>query len=812
MFKSLLKICYYPIRTLVIIFLITAILIGGRLFYVAKTGNVSNYSKQKIINYLKEKGINLDFQRLTYSINRGFTLHDVTLRDSFENDAFFIQASELSAKTNFWDDPKAYSLKSAKISNALFSLYLKDRKEPIHVRDINLEVSLTPNSVKFTKSSIQLKPFNLEYAGKITFAKSTSSKPSSKGEIYKAVFSEIRNNLDKFSKLKETHKTTVDHILKFPSINISTAFNLPLENPEKVNVKTRFNIPPHNVRGVQIQEISGKVDYSDNAITLLDGTIQIDKNEFIKLNGRHNLKTMETQSSGEINLYPERVSTFLIGYSPIVTKFANFVKSSGDPVSIKYRIPKQVIKPDTFTINAEVAAKDLIYDKDLDINQLFGDVVWDSKKLSFKCKDLIFNSNAKGECDGILFTEPLSLLLRGDVTGNPRFAWKFMGKKAQKVYLMICDWFTWQDDSPSRVNFLMQTNFDNFYMGSDISMSNFKFHNKPVKQINTGLNLAISDEEDYMLMHNTSIITGKSNMINGELSYNFHNEDNEILFDAVSTEPPGDVFELMDLSDIAQTFDFVKFNKPLHYSVTGNFDFETPEISDIHADIIAQEVDLKGYVIKNTTAKFAFDNNKLSVSDIKGTFGGGPASGLFEYDLTSDRSAAHAKIDNFNISAIPNIGDKGSGKGEVNLEVGMQFFDDRPVQVSGSGKGQIKEAKIWQMPVLTSLANVLGKILPTKGLGEITEVYARVKLEDTDLKIQRIRTNGDLIAFTGKGTVQLDKEYVDVMLETKPLPNVLWNIIPKLLRPITKTLQINLKGNYDNLDWTPAQGLWNSKK
>lgn len=792
--------------------MIAAILIGGRLFYVATTGNISNYSKQKIVNYLKENGVNLDFQRLTYSISKGFTLHDVTLRDSFEGDAFFIQASELSAKTNFWDDPEAYSLKSAKVSDALFSLYLKDRKEPIHVHDINLELSLTPNSIKFSQSSIQIKPFNLEYVGEITFDKESTSEIPSKDKIFKTVFTAIRGNLDKFNELKVTHKTTLDHILSFPSINISTAFNLPLETPEKINVKSKFSIPEHNARGVQIQKISGKVDFSSDTITLIDGIVQIDKDEFIKLHGRHNFKTMETQSSGEINLYPERVSTFLICYSPTITKFANFVKSSGVPVSIKYQIPKQIIKPDTFTINAEIAAKDLTYDKDLTINQLFGDVTWDSKKLSFKCKDLIFNNNAKGDCDGVLFTEPLSLLLRGDVTGNPRFAWKFMGEKAQKVYLEICDWFTWREDSPSRVNFLMQTNFDNFYMGSDISMSNFKFHNKPVKQINTGLNLAISNEEDYMLMHNTSIITGKSNIINGQLAYDFHNDNNEILFDAVSTEPPGDLFELMDLKDIADTFDFVKFNKQLHYNVSGNFNFENPEMSDIHADIIAQELNLKDYIVKDATAKFAFDNNKISVSDIRGVFGGGKGTGLFEYDLTSDKSAVHVNVNNFDISAIPNIGERGSGKGEVNLDVGMQFFDDKPVQVSGSGKGYIKDAKIWQMPILTSLANVVGKILPTKGLGEITEVYARVKLEGTDLKIQRIRTNGDLIAFNGKGHIQLDKEYVDVMLETKPLPNVLWNIIPKLLRPITKTLQINLKGNYDNLDWTPAQGLWDSKK
>jgi hypothetical protein len=798
---------------LVIIFLFLAILIGGRLFYVAETGNISNYSKQKIINFLKEKGVNIDFQRLSYSINSGFTLHDVVIRDSYEDDAFFIQASQIAIKTNFWDDPESYMLKSVKVEKALASLYLKDRAEPIHIRDIKLNLNIKPETLQFAKSSLTLKRLNLEYGGNIVLSqKKSASKPSSKSEILQKVFTTIKTNLKQFDSLKETHKTSVKHFLELPAINLSVIFNIPLDTPEKVNIKTKFHIPAHNVRGIQIDELSGKVSYSSDTIKIEDGLIQIDKDEFIKVDAEHNLKTSETKCSGDINLYPERVATFLIGYSPTVTKFANFIKSSGEPVSIKYEIPKQVIKPDTFTINAKVAAKDLTYDKDLQVNQLYGDVVWDSKSLSFKCKDLIFNNSAKGDCDGVLFTKPLSLLLRGDVTGNPRFAWKFMGEKAQEVYLMICDWFTWEEKSPSRVNFLMQTNFDNFYMRSDISMSNFKFHNKPVKQINTGLNLAISDEEDYMVMHNTSVITEKNNIINGNLAYEFHNDDNEILFDAVSTEPPADIFELMDLKDIAGTFDFVKFTKPLHYNVSGNFDFNSPESSDINADIIAKEVDLKGYVINDATANFSFDNNKLSVSNIKGKFGGGPAEGFFEYDLTSDKSAVDANIKDFNISAIPIIGEKGSGKGEVALAVGMQFFDDKPVQVSGSGKGTIKEAKVWQMPILTSLANVMGTILPTKGLGEITEVYARVKLEGTNLKIERIRTNGDLIAFTGKGNIQLDKEYVDVMLETKPLPNVLWNIIPKLLRPITKTLQINLKGNYDNLDWTPAQGLWDSKK
>ena len=807
------KICYYPVRTFVLVVLLLVIVIGGRLFYVAKTGNVSNFVKTKITGFLKSKGVDVDFQRLTYSPKYGFRLHNLFWKIAHNQDALFMQAESVTLKSNFWEESDHYQLKAVELSNAILSVYLQGREQPIHIRNINAALNIDAETLRFEDASLVVDPFTVRCKGKLFLpAVSAESTAFSPPLLYKQTFAGIRNYLKQFKELQKAHDTTVQHLLKLTDIVLSVSFNVDVNHLENTAVKVDFTIPSHTVRGVQVREATGSLDYKKGVLQLKNGLIAIDKKEFIRLNASHCINTHKTECAGELKLYPERLSTFLIGYSEKVTSIAGLIKSSGEPVSVNFRIPEQKLLPEKMKVEARVKALDLIYDNELNVKRLSAELNWEAGTLSFKCRNLNFNNNAFGECDGVLLTDNLELLLRGDVTGNPRFAWKFMGKKSQEVYRMICDWFSWRKESPSRIKFLMQTNFDDFYMTSDIEMSNFKFHHKPVKMLNTGLSLDLSDEKHYMLMYNTSIMTGDGNDINGQLSYQFHKEDNEIHFDAVSTEPPGDVFELMGLKEIAQTFDFIKFNKKLLYDVKGHFDFDSPETSDINAGVTAGEVDLKGYVLNNASGQVTFDNNKLLVSDIKAQFGGGRASGLYEYDLSSDKSAVHVNAENFDISHLPTVGDKGTGKADVELDVGMQFFKDKPVQVSGEGKGQIKEAKLWKIPILTSLANTVGKILPTKGLGEITELYTELELKGTELKIKRIRTNGNIIAFNGKGTIQLDEEYVDVMLETKPLPNVLWSLIPKLLRPITKTLQINLKGKYDNLDWTPAQGLWERKK
>ncbi len=278
MFKSALKLCYYPLRTLVLIILIAAIIVGGRLFYIFKTGRTGNLLRQEVLTALEHKGLLVEFESVYFLPTKGIVLNNVFWHGSSGKDAFFIQAKQIILGSDVFDltfSPQ--KLDSVSINNALASFYLHNEKKPLHLSGINFNINLNPRSWEVFDSSLSFETCRISCNGTITTPPLfTGRKKFDTQQLLSAILASVRKSYKKLSQLEHTYPPAWEHLQKLYhnstaqkyTITSKVSFNIPWQQPLDGSIIANISIPTHIVRGVQIKETAGSFVFNNNTLSI----------------------------------------------------------------------------------------------------------------------------------------------------------------------------------------------------------------------------------------------------------------------------------------------------------------------------------------------------------------------------------------------------------------------------------------------------------------------------------------------------------------------------------------------------------------
>ena len=142
--------------------------------------------------------------------------------------------------------------------------------------------------------------------------------------------------------------------------------------------------------------------------------------------------------------------------------------------------------------------------------------------------------------------------------------------------------------------------------------------------------------------------------------------------------------------------------------------------------------------------------------------------------------------------------------GYVNFECRLNLLQNwagRPLHLDGDGRLALREADLWQVPMLKPLGWLLG----SAGTGKITRVDAELRFLGNHLYIPSILTDGTIIALSGRGDYSWENDYVNFAISGEALKNI--TLLNYLFAPLTWAFNAELVGPRKTAEWELRSSL-----
>ncbi|MGL4854227.1 MAG: hypothetical protein ACRC37_03120, partial [Lentisphaeria bacterium] len=373
-------------------------------------------------------------------------------------------------------------------------------------------------------------------------------------------------------------------------------------------------------------------------------------------------------------------------------------------------------------------------------------------------------------------------------------------------------------DSPELCNFSFDTNidelsYDNFsaknvtgsiaMKNNVVSINNYSssyLDSNITGNLNYNLN---NDQISYdVMIKSPNNLSAKST---GSINFSPNQKPNSIKLTLQSTITPQKLASYLKIKP--QLLDELIFNDNISYDLNGFIDFNNPALNNISGNLAAKKSQYKKVAMQDINCSIAMKNNSIHIDKFQSNFAQGKLQGSLTYQINQNLATLNLSLFDAAMDQLPFIDNPPKATINTYISTNISFQNNTPIPLfNGSGKIHLTEGDFWKVPIISALNSLLQKILPIKNFGNITSISSNLDFQNNTIKLVNLKTDGDLIAFNGNGSVILDKKLVDITLEMKPLKNVLWNTLGFILSPITKTILINLSGPYDDLKWSPAAG------
>jgi len=136
------------------------------------------------------------------------------------------------------------------------------------------------------------------------------------------------------------------------------------------------------------------------------------------------------------------------------------------------------------------------------------------------------------------------------------------------------------------------------------------------------------------------------------------------------------------------------------------------------------------------------------------------------------------------------------------MDSSLCFTPKDDILLNGQGNIFVKDALIWEIPYLKSLAQLLKRTNIDNDWGEISSAECPYALEGDHFSTDSFRTDGKVIALSGTGRYYWITKETDIRMRAKLLKNLLpFEIISKLFDPVSWLLEARLHGKAGKLKW-----------
>ena len=279
-----------------------------------------------------------------------------------------------------------------------------------------------------------------------------------------------------------------------------------------------------------------------------------------------------------------------------------------------------------------------------------------------------------------------------------------------------------------------------------------------------------------------------------------------ILRDIESTMPPVDVMMWID-PKIAETIKPYRFRQPPRVRAEGVVDLKIPpQKNDLHLAI--QSESGLDYDLLERTLKFGRTNANVDITgtkviaDIKSAElmeGDVGVNAVVSFDPADPTFGAKIDIRRVNFEQLTKLYfnyDDSRGVASGNFKFTARMGQEQ--QMRGDGSIRVEEGRVFAIPILGPLSEIVNKIIPGAGFQTARLATADFTVGDEKITTKNLKVEGAGFSLFGSGDIYFvaDKMNMSVRLNARGLPGL-------VLFPVSKLFEYVGTGSLSKPEWRP---------
>ena len=773
------------------------------------------FVKSHILGYFESQGVYCNADKIYLSLSDGVTISNPVIYADDTHSKRLIEAEAFHINTNpiqLLYNPR--KINAIDLNNATITVPLKTKYYPRlnnqKISNINIKLDFSRNQASFEKLSMETASIRASIKGDLknlpSFSDLLNQIKEKGGPDKPFTMKTLGQTLDAAApKLKPLVDLWFDDLKFKDKINLDLNFSIPFDQPEESTAILNFNLPSTLYRGLVIRGIDGEIEFKKHNCKLTNFEARFDEKEFVKGNLHYNVKDKLVSAKLESVVFPTRFLKLSGVNAPGIMTFMDRIRPTDTPPSLQITLPPTRIG-DEFNFEAIADIKNTWY-KQIFFNKATGKLLFNSKVLKFIDIKTMVNHSTPGELSGQYFFGNDELFMDVSIVGDPTFIGDFLGPEVKKIYKGIWQRFKWKKDSPPALScsFKNKQRGESFMLTGQVNFQDFDLHGEEVTSLTGDLVIHLAKKEQYVLFHNLTLLVDDGHLV-GKFAYNMPLGKRGLIdYQCKGAIDAKKIFKIVDVAEVNDAIDFLTFSDQSKIECQGQVNLDQGSKSWMLANLDADFVKLNQYDFNDITAHIERSGGYLQVSDIEAKLYKGDCNGIFTYNYNTDQADLTFNVDKLDLAHIPR--DKKQaivGKARIDLQTSLNFATEHADPLlNGRGSITISDADFWQVPLFTKLTKFV-----SSETGKITKAEAKLRLTNHIIKVKDFETDGSVISLKGDGTVNYSTEDVYFLMKTIPLKDVLWGIPASILEKfVNKIIVFELKGDYDNQEWTPAPGL-----
>jgi len=751
---------------------------------------VENQIEKKI----RERGIILHLTNIRCGLVVGLLAEGVSIYDSQLPDWPLFTAEEIKASFSFGNAPgEVFGLDDFAVSggNLKLPLFPESGKEGSEdfLAVSNIEASLSRNAETLAVDYLsgKLQTMLIKAEGRIEnlllpavpIVPSVPTKTPASFSVIPLITRQPRENRCQI--YHSLQKLAADS-RGFPAPKCRISFLFDAKNHTRNQVLMRLDIPHLSYGHLQDLSGHGQLLFAKQHISLEKFRISPGNDQYLEITGIFDPVTDSLKGKIKGQLEWNTVRPFIADKDQGLTaqfsiekpltfqaEIGNFIPSARELNGhLKVSIPEMSYRNCLFSeINAELAV----------INQMIIG------------KNLTAKTDQDCELSGKFCVAPLSKSFNANLNlvGNPGILAKLMPEKEGKCLQNIIKSFRLPEKlADTAINADIQGYWGpnpNFMLSSDVVMNNFAYNGVDFRYGAAKIYL----EPSFQLIMPAVILEREEGRAALALVYEYREKrffdvsspflhpsphvSDRLLIDFDSTLA-GDAF-LQCILPGHQVEDF-DFSNPIPIKGSGLIDYLHPENTTFISTLSNAHCRWNGIPLEKLQAELNYRKQKLVVKKIRADLCSGKIQADYQHDFTTDKGHIKVDLQEANFTEFTKHLDwqqkdsPGTISGKIDAE--LAFSPDGKDLMHGNGNLAVRNADIWEIPVLYGLAKVLKEVRFLSGKwGQITSLDADFELLGNKLHTDSLRTDGSVVSLEGQGNYFLHSKDFDFKIRGKIL-------------------------------------------
>jgi|GEM_PF-3376522 hypothetical protein len=529
---------------------------------------------------------------------------------------------------------------------------------------------------------------------------------------------------------------------------------------------------------------------------------------------------------GQANLVPELLlQVFREQFERLYASIDEMIAGSRK-MSLQYSLPEfDLRQPSSWLLLLQMQARDARF-RNLRIHQMQAEAQINARNASFRRIQAQVDQDEELELDLFIdFKAPSLRVANAFVKARPELFDAFIfNEEASRIYALLWQNVRWDQEQPPKISIPELFFWEDPLHGKNwqlkieagLQLANAFYKDFPLPEAELSLLL---DLPESLLIEPIILKTGHGD-IQARMEFSFEGNPH-CSFELFESDAPLDSLALLksiddDWRDFLELIDIHPQSK---VQCQGRFDFSSPMQVQIQGKLLAKELGFRGKLLQNADCTWNYDKDKLFWHVKEAGFYDSRLQNSGYFDFLSRSGESLLKIRGLSLEKAENafLGEadterKNSLQGRIDLDGKVAFLQgwaDSPLYLEGGGHFKLREADLWQVPLLHNLASLLSLGFLGKGkaasLGSISELEADYTLQGSRVLVNRFATDGTIIALHGDGEYAWDKDKLKFAVKGEALKNV--NLLSFMLKPLSWAFDAELRGSIKKPEWKIRSAL-----